>query len=185
MTEVLIRLWVGLTIRLVAAVVRGVLLVVRLGLWLLGRVGFRGARLIGLAATLAGVGWAAATVGVGPAVRLALVGWAAWATRHHRAAIRQHAAVRRLAAVQQAAVRRLTAALAQHAAALDAATQPSPTRLAATPATGTASKDRDVLASPPWQAAEQPSAAQGIAALGRYAAAWARRHTAPAPEEPR
>jgi hypothetical protein len=180
-TELLVGLVVDLTIGVVGLLVGAV----RLGLRLLGLAGFRGARLAGLAATLAGVGWAAGVVGTGPAVRLAIISWAAWATRHHRAAIRQHAAVRRLASAQQAAVRKLTAALEQHAAGLDAATQPSPTHPAATPATGTASKDRDVLASPPWQAAEQPSAAQGIAALGRYAAAWARRHTAPAPEEPR
>jgi len=174
MTEVLVRLVVGLTVAVVGCLFR----LARLGLWLLALCGFRGARLAGLAATVAGVPWAAATVGAGPAVRLAVIGWAAWATRHHRAAIRQHAAVRRLAAAQQAAVRRLTAALAQHTDALAAATP----RLASSPTTTTAT--REVPPVPPWQAADQP-ASQGIAALGRYAAAWARRHAAPAPEEPR
>ncbi len=174
MTAVLVRLVVGLTVAIVGCLFR----LARLGLWLLALAGFRGARLAGLAATVAGVRWAAATVGLGPAVRLALIGWAAWATRHHRAAIRQTAAVRRLAAAQQAAVRRLTAALQQHADAQAAATpQPAPS-----PTTTTA--DRDVLAVPPWHSADQP-AERAVAALGRHAAAWARRHATPAPEEPR
>jgi len=177
MTELLVRLVVGLTL----AVVGGLVRLARLGLWLLGLAGFRGARLAGLAATLAGVSWAAGVVGTGPAVRLALIGWAAWATRHHRAAIRQHAAVRRLANAQQAAVRRLAGALEQHAAALEQHAQRPPARSAATRATG----DRDVLAGPPWQAAERSPAGEGIAALGRYAAAWARQHAAPELQEPR
>jgi hypothetical protein len=178
MTEVLVRLVVGLTVAIVGGMVQLLAGAVRLGLWLLALAGFRGARLAGLAATVAGVWWAAATVGVGPALRLAVIGWAAWATRHHRAVIRQTAAVRRLAAAQQAAVRRLTAALAQHTDALAAAT----TR----PASGstTTAGDRDVPAVPPWPAADQPPD-QMLGALGRYAQAWVRRHAAPAPEEPR
>ena len=123
MTELLARLVVWLAVTLVAGTVRLLLLVVRLALWLFALAGFRGARLLGLAATVAGVRWAAATVGVGPAVRLALVGWAAWALRHHRAAIRRNAAVRRV-----------TAALEHYAAELGAATKrlqppmPRPTR---------------------------------------------------------
>jgi len=178
-TEILLRLVVGLTI----AIVGGLFRLARLGLWLLALVGFRDARLAGLAATVAGVRWAAATVGVGPALRLAVIGWAAWATRHHRAAIRQHAAVRRLAAAQQAAARRLTAALAQHTDALAGTTQTLPGRLRSS-STTTATPARDVPAALPWQAADQ-SAERGVAALGRYAEAWARRHAAPAPEEPR
>jgi len=111
-TEALIRLAVWLTVTVAAATVRLVLLAVRLVLWLFALAGFRGARLAALATTLVGVRWAAATVGTGPAVRLALVGWAAWALRHHRAAIRQHAAVRRA-----------TAALEHYAAELGAATK--------------------------------------------------------------
>jgi hypothetical protein len=174
MTGLLARLLVGLPLAVLVAVVHLVVLVVRLGLWLLGRVGFRGARLAGLAATGAGVGWAAGTIGLGPAVRLALIGWAAWATRHHRAQLAQHAAVRRLAAAEQAAVRRLTAALAQHTGALATATRPLPARPATT--TTTPAPARQVPAAAPWPAADQPPA-QGVAALGRYAAAWVRRHT--------
>jgi hypothetical protein len=182
-TEALIRLVVGLTVAIVGGVVRLGLLIVRLGLWLLAMAGFRGARLAGLAATVAGVRWAAATVGVGPALRLALIGWAAWAIRHHRAAIRQHAAVRRLTATQQAAIRRLTAALQQHTDALTATTKTLPGRPGPS-STTTPTAGRDVPAVPPWHRADQP-AARGVAALGRYAEAWARRHATPAPEEPR
>ncbi len=180
MTEVLVRLWIGLTVHVVTAAVRLVLLVVRLGV--------RHPSLVGLAATVAGVRWAAATVGAGPAVRLALVGWAAWATRHHRAAIRQHAAVRRLATAQQATVRKLTAALAQHTDALAAATKSLPGRpgsSSTTPATLATTAGRGTPAAPPWQSLERSSAAQGVVALGRYAEAWARRHAASAPKEPR
>jgi hypothetical protein len=173
-----------LLVRLPFAVVALVLLVARLGLRLLGLAGFRGARLAGLAATLAGVRWAAATVGVGPAVRLALIGWAAWATRHHRAAIRRTAAARRLAAAQQAAVRKLTAALQQHADALQQHATTSPARPEPGP-TSPVATDRDALAAPPWRAAERSPAAEGVAALGRYAAAWARRHAAARLGEPR
>jgi hypothetical protein len=179
MTELLIRLLVGLVIVIVAGVVRLLLGVVRLVLWLFALAGFRGARLLGLAATVAGVCWAAATVGVGPALRLALIGWAAWATRHHRAVLRQTAAVRRLTAAQQAAVRRLTAALQQHTDALAASTTPP-----ASGSTATTTGDRDVPTGPPWPAADQPPD-QMLGALGRYAQAWVRRHAAPAPEEPR
>jgi hypothetical protein len=97
MTEVLVRLVVGLTVAIVGGLVQLLVGAVRLGLRLLGLAGFRGARLAGLAATVAGAWWAAATVGVGPAVRLAIIGWAAWAVRHHREAIRRSAAVRRVA----------------------------------------------------------------------------------------
>jgi hypothetical protein len=175
MTEVLVRLVVGLT----AAIVGGLVRLVRLGLWLLGLAGFRGAHLAGLAATVAGVWWAAATVGVGPAVRLAAIGWAAWALRHHRATIRQTVAVRRLAAAQQAAVRRLTGALQQYTDALAATTTPPASGSTTTTTTG----DRDVPAVP-WLAADQ-AAVRGVAALGRYAEAWVRCHAAPTSEEPR
>jgi hypothetical protein len=185
MTRLLARLLVGLPLAVVVATAHLLVLVVRLGLWLLGRVGFRGARLAGLAATLAGVWWAAGHVGVGPAARLAVIGWAAWAARHHQAAIARHAAVRRLAAAQQAAVRRLTAALEQHTGALAAAsgtlparpTTPAPAPATATTATPAAA--HQVPAAAPWPAADQPPN-QAVSALGRYAAAWVRRHTPPA-----
>jgi hypothetical protein len=187
MTRLLARLLVGLPLAVVVAGAQLLVGVVRLGLWLLGRVGFRGARLAGLAATLAGGGWAAATIGLGPAVRLGLIGWVAWAARHHQAALSRHAAVRRLAAAQQAAVRRLTAALEQHTGALAATTTPRtlPTRPASHRAPAPASA-RQVPAARPWPAADQ-APEQGVSALSRYAAAWVRRHTpaasgdAPAP----
>ena len=168
MTEILIRLAVGLTLAVVGCLFR----LLRLGLWLLA--------LAGLAATVAGIRWAAATVGVGPALRLAVIGWAAWATRHHRAAIRQHAAVRRLATAQQATVRKLTAALQQHTDALAAATKPQSS--SSTTATTTATAG-DVPAVPPWLTDDQPPD-RAVTALGRYAAAWAHRHAGPAPEDP-
>jgi hypothetical protein len=161
MTGLLARLLVGLPLAVLAAAAQLLLGVVRLLLWMLGRVGFRGARLAGLAATLAGVGWAAQHVGVGPAARLAVIGWVAWATRHHRAQL-----------AQQAAVRRLTAALEQHTSALATATRPLPAR----PTTTTTAPARQVPPAAPWPAANQPPD-QGVAALGRYAAAWVRRHT--------
>jgi hypothetical protein len=176
MTEVLVRLVVGLTVAVVGGMVRLLWLVVRLGLRLLALAGFHGARLAGLAATVAGVRWAAATVGVGPAVRLALIGWAAWATQHHRAAIRQSAAVRRLTTAQQAAVRRLTAALQHHADALTAA-KPRP-------ASTSTIADRPVPAVPPRPSLHQ-SPDLTLGAVGRFAAAWVRRHGAAASEEPR
>jgi hypothetical protein len=178
-------LLVGLPVAVLVATAQLLVGVVRLGLWLLGRVGFRGARLAGLATTLAGVGWAAGTIGVGPAARLAVIGWAAWATRHHRAQLAQHATVRKLAGAQQAAVRRLTAALEQHTGALAAATKPPPARPATTtttPAPATTAipaPAHQVPAASPWPAADQ-APGQGVAALGRYAAAWVRRHTPPA-----
>jgi hypothetical protein len=180
MTESLVRLVVGLTVAIAGGLVRLLLLVVRLVLSLLALAGFRGARLGGLTASVVGVWWAAATVGPGPAVRLAVIGWAAWAARHHRAAIRQTAAVRRLAAAQQAAVRRLTAALRQHTDALAAAKSGSvsSSRTTTTPTDG---EGPVVL---PWRAADQPPNL-ALAAIGRYAAAWVHRHAAPAREEPR
>jgi hypothetical protein len=172
----MIRLLVWLHGALLAVVVRLLLLAGRLVLRLLAVAGFRGARLGWLAATLLGVWWAAGYVGVGPASRLAVIGWAAWATRHHRAAIRQHAAVRRL-----------TAALEQHTGALAAATRtlqahPTPTTATttATPTTVTTTAvDPEVAATRPWPADGQ-SPERAIAALGRHATAWVRRHTLPA-----
>jgi hypothetical protein len=174
MAEWLVRLLVGLTVAIVVAVARLLVGVVRLGLRLLGLAGFRGARLAALAATVAGVLWATATVGVGPAVRLVVIGWAVWATRHHRAAIRQHAAVRRLAAAQHAAVRRLTAALEQHTSALDAAARREQPDLTSSPTA--AAPSRGTTGRPPWPRGDQ-TPDQLLGALGRYAAAWTRRHT--------
>ncbi len=155
------------------AVVRLLLVAGRLVLRLLAAAGFHGARLGWLAATLVGVWWAARQVGLRPAAWLAVIGWAAWATRHHRAAIRRHAAVRKL-----------TAALDRQASVLAAATRtlqahptpPTGTTTATTTAIATTVADRDGVATAPWPAADQ-APERAVAALGRYAAAWVRHHT--------
>jgi hypothetical protein len=172
----LVRISLAVAVTLVVAAVRLLLGAGRLGLWLLALAGFRGARLVALAATGVGVWWAAGQVGLRPAVWLAVIAWAAWAMRHHSAAIRQHAAVRRL-----------TAALEQHTGALAAATRtlqahPTPTTATttATPTTVTTTAvDPEVAATRPWPAAGQ-SPERAVAALGRHATAWVRRHTLPA-----
>jgi hypothetical protein len=172
----LARITLAITVTAVVLAVRLLLGVGRLGLWLLALPGFRGARLLALAATGLGVWWAAATVGLGPAVWLAVIGWAAWAMRHHRAAIAQHAAVRRL-----------TATLQRHTDALTAAASTRPAQPLPTPAkpttrpmsTRTAPRDRGGQAVRPWPQAGQPPE-QKLAALSRYAAAFVARHTPPA-----
>jgi hypothetical protein len=177
MIALLTRLLVWLPAAALVVVVRLLLVAVRLLLRLLGLAGFRGARLAALAATLLGVWWAARQVGLRPAAWLAVIGWAAWATRHHRTAIRQHAAVRKL-----------TTALERQAGALTAATRtlqahPTPTSVMATTAaaraaTATATGRGGVAATPQPAADQAPE--QAVAALGRYAAAWVRRHIPPA-----
>jgi hypothetical protein len=172
----LVRISLAVAVTLVVAAVRLLLGAGRLGLWLLALAGFRGARLVALAATGVGVWWAAGQVGLRPAVWLAVIAWAAWAMRHHRAAIRQHAAVRRL-----------TAALQHHANTLAAAGPARPVRSAATARTAptrtttprTARVDGGRLAVRPWPEASQ-SPEQSIAALGRHAEAFIARHTPPA-----
>ena len=108
--SLLVRISLAVAVTLVVAAVRLLLGAGRLGLWLLALAGFRGARLVALAATGVGVWWAAGQVGLRPAVWLAVIAWAAWAMRHHRAAIRQHAAVRRLTAPLQHHANTLAAA---------------------------------------------------------------------------
>lgn len=174
MAELLTRLLVWLAVTLLAATVRLLLLTVRLVLWGFALVGFRGARLAALAATVAGVHWAAATVGTGPAVRLALVGWAAWALRHHRAAIRQHAAVRRA-----------TAALERYAAELGAATrrwQQPPTPRPAKPRTGPAQATAPPPGGLPGLPPPLPFAPSRLEAIARYVAGrWGARLRPAAP----
>jgi hypothetical protein len=160
MTGLLARLAVGLTLAVVGGLVRLLLLAVRLVLWLFALAGFRGARLAMLAATLAGVQWATATVGAGPAVRLAAIGWAAWALRHHRAAIRRNAAVRRA-----------TAALERYAAELATATRRWQPPRPATPRPGPAQ-----IPAPPGGAPGIPPPLAfephpGLARVTRYVAA--------------
>jgi hypothetical protein len=176
----LVRISLAVTVTLVVATVRLLLGAGRLGLWLLAMAGFRGARLVALAATGVGVWWAAGQVGLRPAVWLAVIAWAAWAMRHHRAAIRQHAAVRRL-----------TAALQHHANTLAAAGPARPARSATTARTATAHTttprtarvDGGRLTERPWPEASQ-SPEQTITALGRHAEAFIARHTPPASPAP-
>jgi hypothetical protein len=173
MAELLTRLMVWLAVTTVATTIRLLLLAVRLVLWGFALVGFRGARLAALAATLVGVHWAAATIGTGPAVRLALVGWAAWALRHHRAAIRQHAAVRRA-----------TAAFERYAAELGAATrrwQP-PTPRPTTPRTGPAQATAPPPSGVPGLPPPLPFAPSRLEAIARYLAGrWGARPRPAAP----
>ena len=125
--------------------------------------------------------WAAGKVGLRPAVWLAVIGWAAWAVRHHRAVLAQHAAVRRL-----------TTALQQHTGALAAAgkarlarpaTATARTQHARVTVTRGAPVDADIPAARPWPESHQ-SAEQTLAALGRYAAGFVRRHLPPADPAP-
>jgi hypothetical protein len=177
MTTVLVRLLVWLPTVLLVVVVRLLLGTGRLGLRLLGLAGFRGARLAALAATLLGVWWAARQIGLRPAAWLAVIGWAAWATRHHRASIRQHVAVRRL-----------IAALERQASTLAVATQtpqatprlPRPRSQRPGPPPRWLRSDKG-LPVPPQPAADQ-APEQAVAALGRYAAAWVGRHTPTRPD---
>jgi hypothetical protein len=177
MAQLLARLLVWLAVTAVAGTVRLLLLAVRLALWLFALAGFRGTRLAALAATVVGVRWAAATVGVGPAVRLAAIGWAAWALGHHRAAIRRHAAVRRA-----------TFALERYAAELGTAARRwrPPTPRPTTPRPGPAPT---AAPAPPGGAAGLPAPLAfeppRLKAVARYVAGrWGARPTArtsPAP----
>jgi hypothetical protein len=175
-----VRIAVAVTVTAVVLVVRLLVGVGRLGLWLLALAGFRGARLPALAATGIGVGWAATQVGIRPAVWLAVIGWAAWAGRHHRAAIAQHATVRKL-----------NRAVQRHADALAAGRVRPPG-----PAPSTARTDRMRVTGPkgdqqgsarpvvrPWPDAGQ-SPEQSLTALGRYATTFVSRHIPPADPAP-
>jgi hypothetical protein len=169
----LVRISLAVAVTLVVAAVRLLLGAGRLGLWLLALAGFRGARLVALAATGVGVWWAAGQVGLRPAVWLAVIAWAAWAMRHHRAAIRQHAAVRRLTAALQHHANTLEVAAERTDRAGPAAARTAPTR---TTTPRTARVDGGRLAVRPWPEASQ-SPEQSIAALGRHAEAFIARHT--------
>jgi hypothetical protein len=176
-----IRIALAVTVTAVVLAVRLLVAVGRLALWLLALAGFRGARLAALAATGVGVWWAAGMVGLRPALWLAVIGWAAWAVRHHRAAIAQHAVVRRLTAALQQHTHALAAAgkarLARPAAATTSTARP---RVMATRA---GDLDPAGPATRPWPQAGQ-SADQALAALGRYADGFVRRHTPPADPTP-
>ncbi len=159
MTGLLVRLLVLALWGIVRLVVAGLVLLGRVLLGLLGLAGLRGARLAWLVATVLAVGWAAHVVGLRAAVALAALGWLVWATRHHRAQLRQ-----------RAALRTLTRALETHTRALTAGTQRSPA--------ATVAAHADALARAPRLAAGQ-SPEQALRALERYAAAWTRRQTQP------
>jgi hypothetical protein len=160
MTGLLIRLvgWALLGIaRLVAA---GLVLLVRVLLGLLALVGLRGARLGWLVATVAGVAWAAQRLGLRSAVALAALAWLVWATRRPRAQL-----------AQRGALRRLTRALEAHTSAL---------RTSALHHTHRSAHAQPLPGAPVLAAGQSPE--QAWRALERYAAAWTRRHTQPAPD---
>ena len=156
MTGLLVRQVVWALWGIVRLVVAGLVLLGRL---LLGLVGLRGVRLAWLVVTVMAVGWAAQVVGLRAAVALAALGWLLWATRHHRAQLRQ-----------RAALRTLTRALETHTRALTAGTQRSPA--------ATVAAHADALARAP-RLAVGLSPEQALRALERYAAAWTRRHAHP------
>jgi hypothetical protein len=163
MTGLLVRLVVWVLWGIVRLVLAGLVLLGRLLLGLLGLAGLRGARLAWLVATVLAVGWAAQVVGLRAAVALAALGWLVWATHRQRAQLQQ-----------RAALRKLTRALETHTHTLTAGTRRSPAATVAARA--------DALAFAPRLAASQ-SPEQALRALERYAAAWTRRHTHPAPDE--
>jgi hypothetical protein len=176
-----IRIAVALTVTLVAVTLRLLVGVGRLGLWLLALAGFRGARLLALAVTGVGVWWAAGEVGLRPAVWLAVIGWAAWAVRHHRTAIRQHAAVRRLTAtLQQHTDILATAGKARLPRPTTASARTARSHMTVPRADGVDSTHLDAR---PWPDTSQ-SPEQTLAALGRYAARFVARHTPPADPAP-
>jgi hypothetical protein len=173
----LVRIALAVTVTVLVAAVRLLLGIGRLGLWLLALAGFRGGRLVALAITGLGVWWAAARVGFRPAVWLVVIGWAAWAVRHHRAAVRQHAAVRKLTAILQRHTDALAAAgRTRLGRVAGTTTRPAHARLASTRG---APADRGGLTVRSWPQAGQPPE-QTVAALGRYAAAFVARHSTPA-----
>jgi len=160
MSGLLVRLVVWALWGIVRLVVLAVRLAVRVLLGLLAAAGLHGARLAWLVATVLAVGWAAQVVGLRAAVGLAALGWLVWATRRQRSQRRQ-----------RAALRKLTRALATHTRALrTAGTRRSPAAAIAAKADAWASAPRLVGGQSPEQA---------LRALGRYAAAWTRRHTQP------
>ncbi len=163
MSGLLVRLVVWALWGIVRLMIAGLVLLARLLLALLGLAGLRGARLAWLVATVLAVGWAARVVGLRAAVALAALGWLVWATRRHRVQLRQ-----------RVALRKLTRALETHTRALTAGTRRSSGARVAARA--------DALASAPRLAAGQ-SPEQTLRALERYAAAWTRRHTHPAPDQ--
>jgi len=181
-----VRIALAVIVTTVILAVRLLVLVGRLGLGLLTLAGFRGARLVALAATGVGVWWAAGKVGLRPSLWLAVISWAAWAVRHHQAVIAQHTAVRRLTATLQRHTDALAAAgkarLTRPAGAMVVTARP-PSNLSARVTVTQASQEAAKPAVRPWpQAGQTPE--QAVAALGRYADGFVRRHAPPTDASP-
>jgi len=177
----LVRIALAVTVTLVVATLRLLVGAGRLGLWLLARAGFRGARLLALAVTGVALWWAAGKVGLRPAVWLAVIGWTAWAVRHHRTVIGQHAAVRRLTATPQQHTDALaTAGKARLPRPATASARTARPRMTVPRADAADSTRLDVR---PWPDGSQ-SPEQTLAALGRHAARFVARHTPPADPAP-
>jgi len=105
-------------------------------------------------------------VGLRAALALAALGWLVWATRHHRAQLRQRVALRRLVRELETHTHTLRTAGTRRSSA------------------ATVAAKADALASAPRLAAGQ-SPEQALRALERYAAAWTRRHTQPVTDHDR
>jgi hypothetical protein len=128
-----------------------------------------------VAATVLFVGWAEPIVGLRSAGWLVVIWWVHRLTRHKRAELYRHELVRRA----ERALERQASALAASWRLRQA--HPTPSSVPATrprpalpPATTAA--DHTGMATTPQPAAGQ-SPEQAVAALGRYAAVWVRRHT--------
>lgn len=145
-------------------------------------------------ASVAFVGWAQPVVGLRSAGWLVVIWWLHQLTRHQRARLYRHELLRRaeraLERQPHLLLRRVERALGRQAIALAGATPPS--RPAAT--TAPATRRRPALppattvtpraggaAATPQPAAEQ-APEETVAALGRYAAGWVRRHLDHAPD---
>jgi hypothetical protein len=145
-----------------------------------------------VAATVLFVGWAEPIIGLRSAGWLVVIWWVHRLTRHKRAALYRHELLRRAERALErqpiALLRTAERALGRGAIALAGATRPpraypmatvpAKPRPALPPATTAA--DHAGVASTPQPAADQPPE-QTVAALGRYAAAWVRRHTRQGP----
>lgn len=143
-----------------------------------------------VAATVLFVGWAEPIVGLRSATWLVVIWWVHRLTRHKRAELYRHELLRRaeraLERQPTALLRTVERALGRQVVALAGATRPrwahpTPSSVPATrrrpalpPARAAASQAGATAA--PQPAADQPPE-QTVAALGRYAAAWVRRHT--------
>jgi hypothetical protein len=143
-----------------------------------------------VAATVLFVGWAEPIVGLRSATWLVVIWWVHRLTRHRRAALYRHELLRRaeraLERQPTALMRTVECALGRQVVALAGATRPrwahprtgsvAATRHRRTLPLATTAADHARVATTPQPAADQPPE-QAVAALGRHAAAWVRRHT--------